>query len=312
MSEFLDRTTHHPPTSIARRMALCIRQQPKRNPSCPDHRIDGRVALVTGGGRGIGLETSRGLARRGAEVVMASRGAEAGGRAAAALAEEAGRPAWHLPLDLGDLASIEVALDLLAERLDGRRLDILVANAGLWPQRFRRSEQGHELAFATNVLGHHALLREARSRGLVADGERIVMLTGDIYIMSRACTADYRFRTPLGGQLAYCRSKLGNLWLAQEWTRHAPDWNVQAVHPGVIASGLGGGGAPVRAIKRTMLLSVEAGAQTSLFCATQPGLESGGYWHNTLGRVELAPDDPGADTAAAKQLWEEVERLARS
>ncbi len=131
MSEFLDRTTHHPPTSIARRMALCIRQQPKRNPRCPDHRVDGRVALVTGGGRGIGLETSRGLALRGAEVVMASRGAEAGGRAAAALADESGLPAWHLPLDLGDLASIPDTLDRLAERLDGRRLDVLVANAGL-------------------------------------------------------------------------------------------------------------------------------------------------------------------------------------
>jgi len=128
------------------------------------------VALVTGGSRGIGLETSRGLASRGAEVVAASRGEALGRSVADDLRAAFGRPAHFVPLDLSDLASPPVALDRLEGVLGGRRLDLLVANAGLWPLRHRLSAQGHEIAFATNVLGHHALIRGALERGLLAEG----------------------------------------------------------------------------------------------------------------------------------------------
>jgi hypothetical protein len=85
------------------------------------------------------------------------------------------------------------------------------------------------------------------------------------------------------------------------------------VHPGVIASELGVGNTGIAgAVKRALMISPERGAQTSLFCATQPDLESGTYYHNTLGRVELRPDDPGADDEKARALWELVEGLVGS
>jgi len=227
-----------------------------------------------------------------------------------AMRAELGVPVHFAPLDLGDLLTVPRTLECVQRLLAGRRLSIVVANAGLWPTRHACSAQGHELAFATNVLGHHALLRGALELGLLADGARVVVVTGDIYVMSSHCSSDYSYRGPLGGQRAYCRSKLGNLWHARELARRHPELRVHAVHPGVIGSELGGGNAAiVGAIKRASMLSLEQGAQTSLFCATQPDLESGTYYHNVLGRVVLHPDDPAADDVKSAAFWDLVEEL---
>jgi retinol dehydrogenase-12 len=308
--DFADRVSHHPSTRTLPRVLRCMWRQARANPTCPPSRIDGQIALVTGGSRGIGLETSRGLAARGAEVVSAARREEAGKRMVEALRSEYGRPAHFLPLDLADLATLPRTLDRLEAVLAGRPLKILVANAGLWPRRFERSAQGHEIAFATNVLGHSALIRGALERGLLAEGCRVVVVTGDIYIMATECSPDFVHRGALGGQQAYCRAKLGNLWYVRELARRQPSLRVHAVHPGVVASELGGASTgPALAIKRALMLSPEQGAQTSLFCATQPGLASGTYYHNVLGRVELGPTDPASDTKRAGELWALLEQL---
>jgi len=298
-ARFADRVTHHPPTAVLPRMLRCMWRQASRTAVCPETpRLDGKLALVTGGSRGIGLATSRGLAARGAEVISAARRQPAENGAA-----------HFAPLDLADLRAIRGAIERVQGIAGGRPLDVLVANAGLWPTRHALSAQGHEIAFATNVLGHHALVRGLLERGLLAPGARVVIVTGDIYVMARACSADYRYRGARGGQMAYCRSKLGNVWYARELARRHPELRAHVVHPGVVATALGGRTARIAAVKRALMLSPEQGAQTSLFCATWPGLESGTYFHNTLGRVELRSDDPGADAAKAAALWELVQRL---
>jgi hypothetical protein len=137
------------------------------------------------------------------------------------------------------------------------------------------------------------------------------MLTGDIYILQSACTPDYRWTGPLGGMRAYCRSKLGNLWIGAELAKRSPSLEVAVVHPGVVATHLGGeAGALASRFKQLIMISPELGAQTPLLCATQPGLESGGYWHNAHGRMRLAASDPARDAAAAGKLWETCEALA--
>ena len=163
-----------------------------------------------------------------------------------------------------------------------------------------------------NLLAHFVLRRELERRRRL-DAARIVVLTGDIYILESDCTADYRWRGPVGGMRAYCRSKLGNLWIAAELARRSPELDVAVVHPGVVATNLGGEmGALGRRFKQLFMISPELGAQLPLVCATQPGLESGGYWHNAHGRMRLAADDPARDTAAAARLWSVCEQLAVS
>ncbi len=303
--------TPRPTASLPRRMWQCFWRQSSRSLVCPEGpRLDGRTALVTGGSRGIGLETSRGLARRGATLISASRDQPQGEAVAEGLRVGFGVSAHSVRLDLADLACLDESLDAIGKALDGRPLDILVANAGLWPTRFAHSKQGHEIAFATNVLGHHALILGLIERALLADAARGVIVTGDIYLMATECSSDHRYRGVMGGQLAYCRSKLGNLWQARELARRRPRLSVWAVHPGVVASELSGSNRGVAGwVKRRMMLSPEQGAQASLFCATQPELEGGGYVHNTLGRVTPREDDPGADDDRARALWDVLESL---
>lgn len=299
-----------PPVSSLRRGAAAFWRQRARSLRCPESaRLDGRLALVTGGNAGIGFETSRGLARRGAEVVVACRSEAKAAEALAALSREPGlrAPARWLPLDLADLAGLGPALERLARETGRRPVDLLVLNAGLWPARFAVSPQGHEIAFATNVLGHFALVRALERRGALRTGARVVLVTGDIYVSARHCTPDFRYRGRAGGAEAYCRSKLGNLWLTRELARRRPELCAIAVHPGVVASNLVAG---FGALKRRLLLDCEAGAQTSLVAATHRALASGSYLHNARGLMQLAPADPACDAHRAAALWETCEALA--
>jgi NAD(P)-dependent dehydrogenase (short-subunit alcohol dehydrogenase family) len=295
-------------------MLASMWRQGSRSLVCPEApRLDGQRALVTGGSEGVGFGTCRGLLQRGSRVVMASRSAARGERACGHLRGELGAdaPVSYLPLDLSDLSRVREAVRTLATQLGQQRLDVLICNAGLWPRRHDVSPQGHELAFATNVLGHFLLLRHLVGRQLAADA-RVVIVSGDIYVLASDCTPDYRYRTPFGGMLAYCRSKLGNLWLARELQRRHPELHVRVAHPGVVATNLGGERRGLaNAVSRRMLLDVVRGAQTPLYCATQPGLPDGAYIHNVLGIMKLSDDDPASDGARAARLWDRCETLCR-
>jgi len=273
-------------------------------------RLDGRLAVVTGGNAGIGFETSRGLLARGAWVVVVSRNPAKAEEACARLVREASVSAARvtpITLDLADLASVRSAVDALERATGGRAVDLLIQNAGIWPQRFSLSAQGHEIAFATNVLGHFALTLELERRGLLKRA-RVVVVTGDIYIRARQCTADFHYRGRSGGQDAYCRSKLGNLWFARELARRRPELTVVTVHPGVVNSNLVAG---FETFKRLLFLDCVEGAQASLLAGTHPHLPTGSYLHNTMGLARFSTDDPAADDTSARSLWELCASLAQ-
>ena len=266
--------------------------------------------MVTGGNAGIGLATCRGLLERGAAVAIAARNAAKAAGASESLAGVAGPSATvsSVTLDLADLRSVRAGAAALAER--HAPLDVVVCNAGIAPQRYEKSPQGHELAFATNVLGHFALLRSLIHLRALAPGARIVVVTGDIYVLAKDCTSDYSFRSPLGGMQAYCRSKLGNIWIARELQRRHPELHVTIAHPGVVATGLGGEPSERFAgLRRRWMLSLEQGAETPLFCSTQP-VAKGAYIHNTLGEITFGRGDLGGDSARAAALWERCESLS--
>lgn len=308
--DYVNRTTT-PPSAVPLRLMRCIWRQAAHTPVCADTpRLDGKLALVTGGNAGIGLEISRGLAKRGAKVVIAARNAETAAEACKTINAETGATVHRVPLDLSDLASVVAASARLKELAGDRQLDILVANAGIWPKAYAESAQGHEIAFATNTLGHHVLVRRLLDQGLLRNG-RVVVLTGDIYIRTSECTSDFKYDGASGGGLAYSRSKLGNIWFSAELQRRHPELEVCAVHPGVIASGLGGKATGFGAFMQgIMMLDVERGAQTPLWCATQPGLERGAYYHNTMGRLVLSEKDPAASVEEAAKLWARLEELS--
>lgn len=279
--------------------------QRRRSIACPDApRLDGRRLLVTGGNAGIGLATCRGLLERGAEVVMASRNVDEARAACRRLQAETGGSVRPVPLDLSDLSTVDRTMAALGDDV----LDGLVFNAGVWPRAYGVSAQGHELAFATNVLGHHLLFRRLQPR--LPKGARVVVLTGDIYITVDDCTHAYRYRGAAGCTRAYARSKLGNLWWTFEAQRRFPAMHLVAVHPGVVASGLTGDQTSLQPIRDALLLTTAQGAQTSLYALTQLDVPPGGYLHNTMGIVELRPDDPARDEGRWRSLWHLCETLS--
>jgi protochlorophyllide reductase len=297
--------------SPLRRMLAASLGQARRTPRCPDTpRLDGRLALVTGATGGIGVEIARGLAARGAELILPCRSPGKGAALLESLRAAGARAPALVELDLEDLASVRRAAGEIAERAAGRPIERLVENAGVWPSRPALTREGHEQAFGVNVLAHFTLRRELLRAGLLR-GARVVVLTGDIYVLASECTPDYRWQGRAGGMRAYCRSKLGNLWIAAELARRHPELTVHVVHPGVVATSLGGRvGALGERIKRLVMLAPEQGAQMPLVCATQSGLENGGYYHNALGHVQLPPGDPALDAGSAAKLWELCESLA--
>jgi NAD(P)-dependent dehydrogenase (short-subunit alcohol dehydrogenase family) len=301
------------PRSPVRRMSGASFGQQRRTPRCPEApRLDGSLAVVTGATGGIGLEIARGLVRRGAALILPCRNLAKGRRVAEELRLGADADARIdlVEADLEDLDCVRRGAQEITRLACGRPIHLLVENAGVWPRTYAQTRQGHEIAFGVNVLAHFVLRRELGAAGLL-DAASIVVLTGDIYILASACSADFRWRGAIGGMKAYCRSKLGNLWIAAELVKRSPSLEVRVVHPGVVATNLGGdAGTAGNWFKRKFFISPELGAQMPLICATQPGLENGGYWHNVHGRMNLAANDPARDAGSAAQLWETCGALA--
>lgn len=251
----------------------------------------GKSFLVTGANSGLGLETSRVLARQGAKVIMACRNV---GKAEAAAAEiKKTVPNAQLSiyaLDLSDLESVKQ----LASRLstEGWRLDGLINNAGLMAIPFARTKQGLEMQLGTNHFGHFALT--ARLFPLLTDTARVVSVSSEMHRAGRASLLEdpeYRHRS-YSRWLSYGDSKLANLLFMYELHRrlhaHGSKQKSLAAHPGYAATELQGKGASLGgpAIEGWVMnlgnvltaQSALAGAWPQLRAATDPEAQSGQFY----------------------------------
>lgn len=205
--------------------------------------LQGRRFLITGAASGLGLETSAGLASRGAEVLLADRNVE-GGRAAAAqiLALAPSASVKFLPLDLADLGAVrQFASTLLAQ---GQPLDGLVNNAGILPPLKRRTTcDGFELKFGINVLGHYALTGLLLPLLKKSAAARVVWVTSLVHKRAAIDLADLHGSRRYEPQRAYNQAKLACLMLALQLDARARGAGLSlqgiAAHPGVARTPLG-------------------------------------------------------------------------
>ena len=166
--------------------------QPWTADQIPDQR--GRVVLVTGANSGLGLETARALAARGATVLLACRSLERAEAARLQLLAEPGSGAIQpdtlvpLQLDLADLDSVSTAADQVAERWS--RLDLLINNAGVMAPPRQLSRQGFELQFAVNHLGHFALTQRLLPLLEQSPGARVVHVSSGAAYFGRMAFDD--------------------------------------------------------------------------------------------------------------------------
>lgn len=288
----------------------------------PDQR--GRVAVVTGANSGLGLASARALAGAGAHVVMAARNQD---KAAAAYDEiVAAHPDASLEvveLDLGSLASIDTA----GERISGThdRVDVLMNNAGLMAMPRRTTEDGFEMQWGVNVLGHWALTSHLLPLVVGTPGARVVTVTSVAQHQSLGLSADPHLRGSYGPWRAYSQSKLGDrllgMGLQQQFEANSVDATSLVAHPGLTNSDLqqrthreeGGGiqGAFWAMITPIVGTSVERGALSQLRAATEPGADPQRQYCPLLGwagpPVAKPMVRPGTRTDIAR-LWQLAER----
>lgn len=190
----------------------------------------GRTAVITGANTGLGFETAKALADKGARVVLAVRDTDKGRQAAARI----GGDVTVQELDLTSLASIRAASEELHTRFDS--LDLLINNAGVMTTPKATTKDGFELQFGTNHLGHFALTGLLLDRLLDVDGARIVTVSSNGHKMGGSIHFDdLQWERRYNRMGAYTQSKLANLLFTYELQRRlAPRGKTAALaaHPG--------------------------------------------------------------------------------
>ncbi|MGW8724400.1 SDR family NAD(P)-dependent oxidoreductase [Streptomyces sp. NPDC055808] len=256
--------------------------------------LTGRLAVVTGGYSGIGLATTRALAGAGARVVVPSRRPDV---AEAAVADIAG--AEVDTLDLADLDSVRAFADRFLS--SGRTIDILVNSAGVMACPETRVGPGWEAQFATNHLGHYALVNRLWP-ALAEGGARVVAVSSRGHQLSAVRWDDPHFRLGYEKWQAYGQAKTANVLFAVHLDRLGRDAGVRAfaVHPGEINTPL------VRHVSDEERIAAgwvdadgnwsldfktpEQGAATQVWAATSPRLAGlGGVYCEDCAVAELVP-----------------------
>jgi NAD(P)-dependent dehydrogenase (short-subunit alcohol dehydrogenase family) len=279
----------------------------------------GRTAVVTGANSGLGLVTSRELARAGARVIMACRNTEKGEAAAAQIRSEVPDADVHVEsLDLADLSAVEV----FAAGLD--QLDLLINNAGLMAPPRRLTSDGFESQLGTNHLGHFALTGRLLGRLLASPEPRVVTVSSQAHRTGKINFSDLQGERRYMRWLAYGQSKLANLMFCFELQRRAAAAGTalrsMAAHPGYSRTNLQFAAPPRldQAIMRVTNLigqSAEMGALPSLYAATVPDLPGGSYvgpdgFMEQRGHPHLVTAAGRAyDEEACRRLWEVSEEL---
>jgi NAD(P)-dependent dehydrogenase (short-subunit alcohol dehydrogenase family) len=199
--------------------------------------LAGRTAVVTGANGGLGLEIARALAHRGATVMMAVRDVQRAAEARDAILTAFPRASLDvIPLDLASLASVAEAAAGITARHE--RVDLLVNNAGLMAIPERRTQDGFEMQFGVNHLGHWALTAHLLTALLHAPAARVVTLTSTAHHFGRAVDVDNpHLAGSYGPWRAYCQSKLANfhfgLGLQREFQRAGAAAISLIAHPGL-------------------------------------------------------------------------------
>lgn len=289
-----------------------------------DMDLTGKVAIVTGGYSGIGLETVRVLSKAGATVVVPARREETAREALAGIAN-----VEVAEMELSDPASIDAfATNFLSS---GRPLHLLIMSAGIMTPPLTRDARGYELQFSVNHLGHYQLTARLWPGLVAAKGARVVVLSSAAHIFSAVDLDDPNYeRREYVKFTAYGQSKTANALFALKADAVGAPHGIRvfSVHPGAIATNLvrfmtaeeleaasatPAGVAPLR------YKTVGQGAATMVWCAVSPQLDGkGGVYCEDVDIAPSTPEDAtvisgarpwACDPVAADRLWTLSEQM---
>lgn len=275
-----------------------------------DRDLTDRHYVITGANTGIGKETARALAARGARLTLACRSESKTQPVIDELRRATGNDQiGFVALDLADLTSVRACADELIRR--GGPLHALVNNAGLAGPR-GVTKDGFELTFGTNHLGHFLLTTKLLPLLEATPGARIVNVSSASHYQAKRIDWD-ALRKPTASVTAmqeYAVSKLANVLFTKELAKRVPSTKVcaYALHPGVIASDIWSRRIPrpIAWLMTRFMKSTEDGALTTIYCTTAPELAgvSGHYYSD---RKDKRPSKLADDAALAAELWKRSE-----
>lgn len=281
----------------------------------------GRTAVVTGANTGLGLETAKALAAKGAHVVLAVRNLDKGAAAAEWISRSV--PAADLELqrlDLGSLASVRDAADEIRAKHD--TIDLLINNAGVMTPPKETTADGFELQFGTNHLGHFALTGLLLDRLLPVAGSRIVTVSSIGHRFSRGIRFDdLQWERSYNRLQAYGQSKLANLLFTYELQRRLIGQRTSALaaHPGgsdtELARHLPNAFQRAVPLLRPLFQEAAMGALPTLRAATDPSALGGQYYGpDGLGEQKGHPklvtsNERSYDLELQRRLWAVSEEL---
>jgi NAD(P)-dependent dehydrogenase (short-subunit alcohol dehydrogenase family) len=254
--------------------------------------MSGKVAVVTGANGGLGLESAKALAGAGAHVVMAARNQV---KARGAYDEiEAAHPAASMEIVELDLASLDSVRRAAGQiKSNHPEIDILINNAGLMALPERRTEDGFEMQFGVDHLGHWVFTSGLLGALLAADAARVVTVTSTAHHMGRSVDPDNpNLEGNYGPWKAYGQAKLANfhfaIGLQQEFARRGLSAQSLLAHPGMSHTNLqvhtvdeGGGGRSAVMWKWVAAhtgMKPARGALSQLRAATDPSARGGEFY----------------------------------
>ncbi|XP_078601244.1 polyprenol dehydrogenase-like [Branchiostoma floridae x Branchiostoma japonicum] len=290
----------------------CLTDQPRQ---------DGKVAIVTGGAKGIGLEVTKGLAKLGMHVIIGGRSQDEANIAIENIKKSC--PQAKVEFMRLNLASMK-SIHKFVEKFKSRQLPLhlLINNAGVMLTPYSLTEDGFETHFGVNHLGHflltNLLLDTLRSSGKPDHWSRIVFVSSAVHSIGDIKFDDLNSSKNYSPHAGYAQSKLANVLTAYELQERllADQSHVtaNALHPGVVNSDLYQHVMwPMRVAQRIMgwiglTKTTKQGADTILYAAMSPDLEGiGGRYLDNCQSVQSS--DQSYDKDLQKRLWEESCRL---
>lgn len=296
-------------------MLSCNRSVPF-NPRDDIPSLEGKVVLVTGANIGLGKQAVLEFGRRNPRRIwLAARNLDKARAAAREIQQQVpGAPIKVLQLDLASFDSVKEAASIFMSESD--RLDILMLNAGVMATAAGLTEEGYEVQFGTNHMGHALfarLLRPVLETTAKIASVRVVSLSSMGHRLWQKGGFDFKsLKTPadhMGPYPRYFRSKLANVLWVRQMAKEHPWLTVVAVHPGVVQTNLGNGTTGSWAITRMLLkvashafTSVEDGVKNQLWAAVSNDVQSGEYYEPVGVSGQTSAD--GLDDGLAKEVWE--------
>lgn len=280
-------------------------------------KMDGKTVLITGANGGIGRETAKDIAKRGARVILACRNLNAANEVKDEIEKETGNTnVVCKKLDLSSQKSIrEFAADINKTE---KKLDVLIHNAGMaLAFRGQKSVDGIELTMATNHYGPFLLTHLLIDLLKKSAPSRIVIVASELY---RLASVNLNNLNPINTKPAaylYYVSKYANIYFARELAKRMEGTNVTVnfLHPGMIDTGIWRSvpfplNYPMKLLTKGFFKTPVQGAQTTIYCAVSEELNgvSGKYFMDCK---EHSLSAAASDMDKAKKLWEESAKIVK-